>query len=195
MLENILGSKTKVRILRFLLAEPGREFSQQDIASSLGLSTGSIHPAINQLLGVRMILSKRVGRSRTIRINRRHPLYSSLRTLFRREATGLVAIARKFADSLPEKGLDAVVLFGSVARGGASPRSDVDVLVVLDSPTAAEDVQRIAGFALDRFDVNVSPLVMDAGEVGRRLHAFDPLMLTIAREGQLLRGKAKWLER
>ena len=195
MLENILASKTKVKILRFLLAEPGREFSQQDIASSLGMSTGSIHPAIDQLLGVRMILTRRVGRSRAIRINRRHPLYSSLRTLFRREATGLVAVARAFADALPEKGVDAVVLFGSVARGGASPRSDVDVLVVVDSPAAAEHVRHIADSALDRFDVNLSPLVMDAREVGPRLQAFDPLMLTIAREGQLLRGKAKWLER
>ena len=195
MLDEIIGSRTKVRIVRFLVAEPGREFSQQDIVSSLGLSTGSIHPAINQLLAVRMVLSRRVGRSRPIRINRRHPFYSSLRALFRREATGLVAVARDFADALPKKGVDAVVLFGSVARGGASPRSDVDVLVVVDSPAAAEHVRHIADSALDRFDVNLSPLVMDASEVGRRLGAFDPLMLTIAREGQLLRGKAKWLER
>lgn len=190
-----MGSRTKVKILRLLVVEPSREFSQQDIASALGLSTGSVHPAVDQLLGVRAILSRRVGRSRAFRVNRRHPFYRSIGALFRREATGLVAVARAFAEALPEEGVEATILFGSVSRGRAGPKSDVDVLVVVDSPGSADQVRRAADSILDRFDVNLSPLIMPADEVRRRLRAFDPLLLTIAQEGKLLRGEVKWLER
>ena len=91
--------------------------------------------------------------------------------------------------------MKAVVLFGSAARGEASSRSDVDVLVVVDNPRLAARVQQVAASMLDRFDAAVSPLVLTEREVERRLAAFDPLLETIAAEGKLLRGRAPWLGR
>lgn len=162
VLEGVVGSRPKVRILRFLTAEPGREFSQQDIVSSLSASTGSLHPALRQLLDVRMVLSRRVGRSRLFRINERHPLYRGLKSLFHQETTALVSVAREFAGSLSARGVSAVILFGSTARGRPSARRDVDILVVVDAPAVADQVRRRAASALERFDVNLSPLVLTA---------------------------------
>ena len=87
------------------------------------------------------------------------------------------------------------MLFGSVARGLPSARSDVDVLVVVDERRRVGAVRAVAESMLDRFDANVSPLVLTKGEVARRFAAFDPLLETIAAEGKLLRGKARWLGR
>ena len=192
--EAILGSRTKVKILRLLLSEGEREYSVQDLARSLGLSLGSVHPAVEQLMDVRIVLARRVGRSRALRANVRHPLYRPLRALFAAEVEHLAAVAKEFADALPRGGVEAVVLFGSVARGAPAPRSDVDVLVVGDGGTGGE-ARRLAASLLDRHDVNLSPLVLTPREVSARLRAFDPLLLTIAKEGKLLRGRARWLAR
>lgn len=140
-------------------------------------------------------MSRQVGRSRAFRVNRGHLLFPSLHSAFRAEAVSLVSVARAFARSLPDRGIEAAVLFGSAARGAPTPRSDVDVLVVVDSPRGAEKIRTIAGSLLDRFDVNLSPLVLTSDEVRRRLHAYDPLLLTIAAEGKILRGEARWLGR
>jgi len=130
-----------------------------------------------------------------VRINPRHPLYEALASLFRDEALALATVAREFAEALPGGGLEAAVLFGSVAREEPSAGSDVDVLVVVDAPRRAAGVREVAASMLDRFDANVTPLVLTRGEVANRLQAFDPLLQTIASEGRLLRGRANWLGR
>lgn len=193
--EGILGSRTKVRILRVLCAHPAREFSTREIGLHLGQSLGSVHPALGQLLATRIVLTRRVGRSRLVRINRSHPQFKALASLFRSETSALVDVAREFASALPRQGVDAAILFGSVARGEPSARSDVDVLVVVGERRQVAEVRKAAASMLDRSDANVSPLVLTRGEVARRLGAFDPLLETIASEGRLLRGKATWLAR
>lgn len=190
-----MGSKTKVRILRLLCARPEREFTTREVALTIGQSLGTVHPSLGQLLGTRIILTRRVGRSRVVRINRAHPLYTILASLFRKEGSALTDIARAFADALPAGGIEAAILYGSVARGQPGERSDVDVLVILDDRRKASAVRRIAASMLDRFDINVSPMILTSGEVVRRLAAFDPLLQTIAAEGRLLRGRATWLGR
>ncbi len=195
MLEDLLGSKTKVRLLRLLVAHPEREFSTREVSLAIGQSVGTVHPALRQLWAVRAILARQVGRSRLVRLNRAHPLAQALGSVFRQEASALTMVAVEFAEALPRGGIKAAVLFGSVARGEPTARSDVDVLVVVDDPRKAAVVERTAASMLDRYDANVSPLVLTSKDVGRRLASFDPLLQTIAAEGRLLRGRAAWLGR
>ena len=119
---------------------------------------------------------------------------AALLSLFGAEGRGLVSVAQEFAKSLPARGTGAVVLFGSAARGVPTPLSDIDVLVVADR-SLEPAVRKAAESILDRYDVNVSPLVLPKEEVDRRLRAFDPLLLTVAQEGKSLRGSAAWLAR
>ncbi len=195
MLEEVIGSKTKIHVLQFLVGDPQRESTLQDLSAALRTSTGSLHPALRQLVGTRIVLSRRFGRSRAYRVNERHVLYTALRDLFRREGTALQALAQAFAEALPREGISAVVLFGSVSSGRPSPGSDVDVLVVVERRSVAGRVRRIAEGYLEEADVSISPLILTREEVSGRLRAFDPLLLTIAREGKLLRGRAEWLGR
>jgi len=195
VLEEILGSGARVRVLRVLCANLRREYTIRDVARALGLSIGTVHPAVGQLAAVRVIRTRRVGRSVAVQANPAHPLFPALASLFRAEATAFVAVAKAFAESLPAQGLSGVVLYGSVARGEAGPRSDVDVLVVVDDMRSVSAVREAAVAVLDRFDANVVPLVLTRGEVDRRLRAFDPLLLTIAQEGRRLRGRVPWLGR
>ena len=195
MLEELLGARTKVRLLRVLCAHPGREFTFRELSQIVGQSSGSTIPALGGLLDARIVVARRVGRSRVVRLNDAHPLAGAIRRLFRDEATALAGVAQAFADTLPAAGLKAAVLFGSVARGEPTALSDVDVLVVVDHPRRSPAVRSTAAAMLDRYDASVSPLILTADEVTRRLKAFDPLLETIAAEGRLLRGKAAWLGR
>ncbi len=167
----------------------------RELSRAVDQSLGSTVPALNDLLGARIVLMRRVGRSRVVRLNEAHPLAGPLRKLFRDETDALVGVARSFSEALPSAGLKAAVLFGSAARGESSARSDVDVLVVVDDPRRAAAVEGVAAAMLDRFDATVSPLILPEREVERRIAAFDPLLETIAAEGKLLRGRASWLGR
>ena len=195
MLEEVLGSPTKIRILRRLVARPNREYTIRELARGVGLSLGTVHPALRQLVGSRVVLTHRVGRSLAVRVNATHPLYPALVSLFRDEASAFLPIARAFADAMPPDGLQAAILFGSVARGEAGPRSDIDVLVVVDNRGRVPAIRKAATAILDRFDAVVVPVILTRAEVESRLRSFDPLLLTIAAEGRRLRGRAPWLGR
>ncbi len=167
----------------------------RELSETVGQSMGSTVPALSGLLDARIVVTRRVGRSRTVRLNGSHPLAGPLGRLFRDETRALAGVAQAFADALPSAGVRAAVLFGSAARGEASARSDVDVLVVVDRPRRSAGIRAVAAGLLDRFDAAVSPLILTEAEVDRRLGAFDPLLVTIAEEGRLLRGRAAWLAR
>ncbi len=190
-----MGSRAKVQILRFLCAHPRREYTLHELSRTLGRSLGTTAPSLEGLLGARIVTTRVAGRSRLVRLNDRHPMAPALIALFREETKALARVAATFADALPAAGPRSVVLFGSAARGEASARSDVDVLVVVDDARRAAPIQEEAAALLDRTDAAVSPLVLTEREVEHRLASFDPLLETIAAEGRLLRGRAPWLAR
>lgn len=78
--------------------------------------------------------------------------------------------------------LDRVVLFGSRARGEASPDSDYDIAVFLkDLPDRWAEVERLAGLHLDFLDDNA---FIDAKPyLATAYHERTPLMREIRREG------------
>lgn len=195
MLEELVGSRAKVRILRLLCAHSSREYTLRELSRAVGLSLGTTVPSVEGLLRSRIVTSRRAGRSRLVRLNERHPLAPALGALFREEARALARVAAAFADALPAAGLRSAILFGSAARGEPSARSDVDILVVVDDARRTDAIRREANVLLDRTDAAVSPLILTDREVERRLASFDPLLETIAGEGKLLRGRAPWLGR
>lgn len=111
--------------------------------------------------------------------------YGSVTTtsLCREEVVAALArIAARVAGERPE--FRELWLIGSVARGDHTGTSDVDVLVVVDSPTEENPVDRIRSY-LPLFDlpVAVDVLVWTTHERDERLAAGDRLALLVAGEG------------
>lgn len=101
----------------------------------------------------------------------------------RREAAQ--AFADELQDALGER-LEAVVLFGSVARGDEGPHSDVDLLVVLESDASVPDLsERIGRWMVEQGDLlQVHVVSRDEYETMRaRGTAFANML---QREGQAL---------
>jgi uncharacterized protein len=84
-----------------------------------------------------------------------------------------------------EYGAERVILFGSVARGAATEDSDVDLFIVAPARESLfqrrVDVRRIVR-DLTR-GLAISPLVLTAGEVARRIEMGDQFVDEIVRTG------------
>jgi hypothetical protein len=81
-----------------------------------------------------------------------------------------------------------VQLFGSKARGDATPESDVDVLVVVrrDAPKLIDALyDLLLGACLDH-DVYISLKIFSKAEYDRLNHPRTPFMQNVAREGVAL---------
>lgn len=80
--------------------------------------------------------------------------------------------------------LHSVVLFGSHARGSASPTSDVDVLVVLDGPVDVfEELDRLGDLVHDLSVTHGQVVSLLPMSLDDYLHRTTPLLLNVRRDG------------
>ena len=195
MLENILGSKSKIRMLRVLTVNMKREFCLEDVVKATGMSFGTVHPALKDLVSSRIVLGRKAGRSILYKINVNHVLFHRIKELVEMEKNGYIRIAKIFSKDVSKDDINAIILFGSVARGDFSERSDVDVLVVYRGKAPKGNVSKVINQILDEFDVQVVPTYITSEEVKQRLEKFDKFIVNVVEEGVVLYGDAKWLRK
>ncbi|PIZ16603.1 hypothetical protein COY52_06645 [Candidatus Desantisbacteria bacterium CG_4_10_14_0_8_um_filter_48_22] len=88
----------------------------------------------------------------------------------------------------------SIILFGSVARGDALPGSDIDALIVFpdgkNMKIAEKEARKLETDITVAFGNRLSPILMKAGGVARKLKKGSGLIAEVAGEGKLIYGKA-----
>lgn len=190
-----MGKKSKVKILRLLINNDEREYCFDDIVKSTGMSHGTVHPSLNELLETRMIIQRKAGRSNLYKINKNHTLFNKIKELIDMEKNSLLDIAKEFTSNLPKNNISAIVLFGSVARGEFTEKSDIDILVVYNDEKAKKQVRNLVDKILDIRDIHIVPIFLTQKEIEERIRKFDNFIITVINEGQVLFGGAPWLKK
>jgi predicted nucleotidyltransferase len=110
--------------------------------------------------------------------NRRHRMSPELRSAIDSITAQLIAKYK------PEK----IILFGSAARGDATPDSDADFLIIKkDTPYKGRDRMIEVSRLIDR-DIPVDFLVYRPDEFEKRLKMGDPFLEIVVAEGKVLYG-------
>jgi len=193
MLERILGSKAKVRMLTRMARNPGLGRTARDVANLTGMSYGTIHPAIHELAKARILDARRAGRSQLYMLNQRHAVYPQLIDLLSAHLNALRGAAERFAEDLDKRGVLNVILFGSVAREEAGEGSDVDVLLVTKNGKPPKNMESIEWNILEEKEIYISAVCLTREQVLERMESFDPFVLGALGEGKVLYGDDGWL--
>lgn len=184
-LNPILGSTTKLELLRTLFRSPGREWTGRELAGSAGVSAAQAARDLAELADTSVVLRDVVGRSYSWRLNSSHVLFASLTGLFAQEASLRAELLHDLSDELRLARPERARLFGSISRGEERPDSDVDLFVQVRTPAERneieEAVQRIRTRVWDRFGNPVSALVYTRAELVRPRNP--ALLESIEREG------------
>lgn len=194
-LDDILGNKSSVRILR-VLARDRAEMTGRELARRAGISAASAHAAAKRLSYRGLVRLRSVGTGIVCALNESHYLVvqAGLGRLLSEEENYAGTAAFELAKSLNKNWIESVVLFGSVARGEAKPQSDVDVLLLLKDRRRVQAVKRsLLENSLkisDRFGVRLSPYVIGIGEFVDRYDRADLLIRNMVRDGKRVSGKS-----
>ena len=189
MLEKILSSKSKVKILRILNENPEREFCLDDIVKHTSSSFGTISPSIRNLVSLRIVVTRKIGRTKLYKINKRNPIYPKLSELFKKEKTMLFDIAREFVSELDKENIRAIVLFGSVARGEMTEKSDIDLLLIMENTRRIKHrVNRLTQRFLEKYDAEIMPVYITQKEFKNKKAKLDRFITNIIKEGKILFG-------
>jgi len=134
--------------LRVLAEDPYAEFSIRELARATDHNVDGVSKAVSELTDAGVLTVRQVGRRKLVSIDREclhrpdDPVLSIPQTEFH---TPVRAVREELLERLD--GVLGMVVFGSVARGEADRRSDIDVFVVVEderswAQTTAHEVAR-----------------------------------------------------
>jgi len=133
LLEQLMGSEAKVKILKTFLQYPGKVFSGRELAKISGVSKTRTAEILQDLEKNNVLTKQKIGKSYGWSLNQESVLVSHLKQ-------GIAQFDKKILEDLKNdikkyfslvKGISKLVLFGSVARGSESYNSDIDLFLLL----------------------------------------------------------------
>ncbi len=131
VLESLLGSQTKVRIIRAFFDFPRAEFSERQMERIVGIPQASINYNMADLVNNKLLTLKRFGRTNVYSLNQIHPLCPQLKALFTHEKGLLDELASVLKAFLEQnKNILVASLFGSLLKGTERTDSDIDVFIL-----------------------------------------------------------------
>lgn len=169
------------RLLGLLYMRPDESFHVREIARLTGVDAGNAHRALRRFEQAGLVNASRSGNQRLYQASRESPIFAELQGIVLKTA-GLADVLRDALEPLAP-GIERAFVFGSIARGEAGPRSDVDLMVVGDA-TFTEVVEAVYPLH-ERLGREVNPVVMTLKEF--RLRAKDPGFIARVMDGPRIR--------
>jgi len=169
----VLRSRLQGEVLALLVIDPDREWSVSELAHETGSALTSVQSEVHRLLDGDVLSSRKIGRTRLVKINRANPICEPLSQMIM-IAFGPVLVLREAFSGL---GISTALIFGSWAarlsgHSGAAP-GDVDVLIVADD-VKRDRIYEAAERCESRLSLQVNPVVRSTAAFRRSEE--DPLI-------------------
>jgi predicted nucleotidyltransferase len=123
-----LFTESQTRVLRWLFGQPDRDYHLNELLRLTGLGSASLQRELKKLAEAGLVRSERVGNLRRFQANAESPVYGELVGLTRKTLGVQPMLTEALAPLKPK--LEAAFIYGSVAKGSDTSKSDVDVMLV-----------------------------------------------------------------
>lgn len=193
-LDWLLGDKVNLAVYR-ILSRHREGLTGRGIASLVGTSPFKINQVLRRLVAEGVLESSVAGKSHLYRFNPRHLLIQEVvLPLIQREENFFEELGAKIMQRLNPKPV-SIILYGSIARGGEQPASDLDLcLVYPDGSPPPGKITEVGDllweWASRAYGNPVSIRRSLISQFQQRARERDPLIQTIIREGIVLHGKS-----
>jgi predicted nucleotidyltransferase len=181
-LADVLFTPVQQRILGLLFGQPERRFQSAELIRLAGSGTGAAHRLLVRLEASGLVTTERVGNQKHYQANPNSPVFAELAGLVRK-TVGLVVPLQAALAPLARR-IAAAFVYGSIAKGTDTAKSDVDLMVVADKLDYSDVFAALkdAELALAR---PVNPNLMTRAEWRRKRAQADSFAARIATQPKL----------
>lgn len=114
MLEDIITSKTRIKLLMRFFLNPNAVSYLRELSSEFGTSTNGVREELLQMVQSKLLKSRKQGRQVVYQANEEHPLFPELRSMVQK-TLGMDRILESIIVRLGD--LEAAYLIGDYAEG------------------------------------------------------------------------------
>jgi predicted nucleotidyltransferase len=190
--EALFGSEVRAKLIRWLyvIAEPGKTFSERALARHAGVGTGTVHRLLLALVAGQLLIKEETEEGPRYRAPHEDPRLKYL-FLFLRQDSDIVAQLARAMKKL--KSVQYACVFGSFATGTTHKDSDIDVLVLESTDEARTDVLKAFSALSDSIGREVNPQIYSTQEFEANLAQGDSIALSLVSTRIDLKGVPSWL--
>jgi len=196
LIEKILGSKTKIALLRILSNHNNWEYSIVELSKDVNLDKSLVSKTIKDLEKDNVVKTFIKGKNKLCRINKENVIVRDIIIdLFDKESKIVEEISTNLLKKIvPRKfpSISSLFIYGSIVKGNFTPRSDIDVMVVVKDDRKVIDIKKkleevSSDFMKDDFMVIFD--VITEKELKKLYSNREPAILDIVKFNKLLYGK------
>ena len=130
-----LFTKTQQKVMGLLFRNPDTSFYLNEIVRLAGMGKGTIKRELEKMTQAGLLTVKRIGNQTHYQANPTSPVYDELISISRK-TFGLADIIRQAlqadGSSLAEGSIQYAFIYGSIAKGEDTAKSDIDLMIIGD---------------------------------------------------------------
>jgi predicted nucleotidyltransferase len=181
MLEALISSRTRVKLLTLFLLNPGQEYYVREIVRMTGENYNAVRRELANLDSFGLITGQKKGNQQYYSVNRSFFLYDELQKIVLK-SEGVAGILR---DRIGKQGgIACMFIYGSFARGTAGAQSDIDLFIVGD--LSEEDLIPLVHAGEQEIHREINYTLMAADEFERRRRSDDPFVKNVMDEPKII---------
>jgi len=144
LLNNIIDSKNKMKIIRELSLHENWDYSINELSKITGIHRVRISSAMNPLYNLGVIKIKEKGKVKLISINKENYFVRNIIIdLFEKEKNLAINIANEISKNIKEKNIIAIILFGSAVKDEFKLKSDIDLMIIYNKKIDKKNIENI----------------------------------------------------
>jgi DNA-binding transcriptional ArsR family regulator len=165
MLDELLGSRLRAKILGWLLSHPDERYFGRQLAELIKENSANTSRELLRLTKLGILTCQVQGRQKYYQVNKKGSVFSELRGLVLK-TSGLAGVLKTALKPLIKK-IKAAFIYGSFAANSEKADSDVDVMII-GSCTFGEVVDSL-GKAQEKLGREINPSVYPVDEFKKKI--------------------------
>ncbi len=182
-LGDALFTTTQQKVLGLLFGSPDRSFYANEVVRLAEVGTGAVQRELKRLAAVGLLEVSRIGNQKHYRANKASPLFSELRSIVIK-TFGLADVLKACLSAL-QPSIEVAFIYGSVAKGTDTARSDIDLLIISQDLSYADITTELAD-AETRLGRRVSPSLYTPRELRRKLKRGNAFLRKIVEQPKVI---------
>ena len=142
MLDSLITSKTRIKLLLKFFLNPGTRAYLRGLATEFGESTNAIRVELNRLTDAKLLKSINVGRTVEYHANQEHSLYEDIQNVVTK-FVGIDTLAEELADKLGD--IQSAYVIGDYAKGNDSGLIDLALVGEVNDKKLKEMITKTEG--------------------------------------------------
>ena len=181
-LAGALFSHVQLRVLSLLIGQPERSYQLTEVIQLVRSGRGAVQRELEKLTNAGILNRSALGTRKTYQANRQSPIFEELYGLIVK-TSGLLDPLRKALKSRASK-INVAFVYGSVAKGKDTAKSDIDLMIV-GHDLAYSEIYAALQKAEKTLLRPVSPSLMTLSEWKQKLSDKNPFVSKILQQPKL----------